>query len=137
MTTYAQWMNGLAAISVTGVAKNYGTDAPQSLTTPQLPAMWVRFPRGEQAPLTAEGGANLGKELRAEIVVIVAPVLQGFHSDRVDEVLTMMDNLSDALADNPVGISKNSWSIRPYVIEQEDNRGPSYTVVIAEVWATG
>ena len=137
MTTYAGWMNGLAAISVTGVTKNFGTDAPQALVDAHLPAMWVRFPHGEVAPLTAEGGARLGKELRAEIVVIVAPVLHGFHSDRVDEVLAMMDNLAEALAANDVGIGKNSFSIRPFVIAQEGDQQKQYTVVIAEVWATG
>jgi len=138
MTTYAAWINGLAGISVTGVTKNYGTDAPTALVDAQLPAMWVRFPRGEQAPITAEGGANLQKRLRAEVVVIVAPVLHGLHSDRVDEVLTMMDNLSTALANNDVAISKNEFSIRPYVIESDSaSGGKQYTAMVAEVWATG
>jgi len=137
MTTYAAWMNGLAAISVTGIVKNFGTDAPMTLVDAQLPAMWVRFPRGEAAPLTAEGGARLGKELRAEVVVMISPVMQGFYSDRVDEVLSMMDNLSSALADNDVGIGKNSYSIRPYVVNQEGDHQKQYTVVIAEVSATG
>jgi len=136
MTTYKAWMNGLAAINVTGVVKNCGTDAPQSFADPQLPLMWVRFPRGEQAPLSMEGGANIGKELRAEVVVIVAPILKGHHSDRVDEVLTMMDNLATALTANDVGISKNSFSIRPYMI-QEEGSNVGYAVVGAEVWATG
>ena len=137
MTTYAGWMNGLAAISVTGVVKNYGTDAPTTLVDAQMPAMWVRFPRGEQAPLTAEGGAKLQKQLRAEIIIMVAPVMQGFHSDRVDEVLAMMDNLSNALADNIVGMSKNSFSIQPYIIGQEGEHQKQYTALVAEVWATG
>jgi len=140
MTTYTGWIAGLAAISVTGVAKNFGKAVPQTLLPPQLPAMWVRYPRGDQMPIVAEGGGRFGKTLRAEIVIVVSPCRDGFHADIVDSVLTMMDNLSSALADNEPALSKNNWSIRPGVLRRTgatESETIDYDAVFADVSATG
>lgn len=99
MTTYRAFVDGLEALTVTGVVHAFTSGPPASLPTAQLPAMWVDFPgeggRTEDGwTFQAEGG---WPALKATVVIAYEAVEQGLRGVTFDGVVDMVDNLATAL----------------------------------------
>lgn len=90
------FVNGLEAMTVTGVTRNHTQGQPSSLNTADLPALWVDMPRADAVPSTSAGG-SLDRTLTADLVVAIEPVGQNRRPTNFDAVTSMMDALHTAL----------------------------------------
>jgi len=132
MTTYAEFLNGLSALSVEGVARPFD-HPPASLNASDLPAMWVQLPRGDDRPIAFQRGAYWAT-LRADLVVAVAAVAQGTQEENFAATVAMMDAVSAALRDADLSAGPQRWTIRQDVVEVA---GVAYWAVVAEVEGGG
>jgi len=130
---YKDFADGIAALSITGVTRNYGTEPPASLKTADLPASFVISPRGQNDPFAFTGGATTAM-LTVQLVVCIEPVGQNLASQNAADTLTLIDATVTALAGTNVGISKSEFEIRQVIY---DVGGESYWALIANVSARG
>lgn len=130
MTTYTAFTAAIAALTVTGVSKQY-TAPPASLATADLPASWPGLPRGEDGGLTFQSAGGW-PVLFCDLVIAIEPVAQNTQSANYTTTVAIMDNLSTALqAATGLGRSKVSWSITANVqIQVADT---TYWAVIATI----
>lgn len=128
----------LAALSITGVHRNYGTQQPLSIPSANIPAQFVAFPTADNAPWVATGGASLSQTLRAELYVIAKPIAKGRPID-VSDPLEMLDNVVAALgATTALARSKPKFSVRVTALSfGEGPDAPQYWAIVADVSATG
>jgi hypothetical protein len=96
ITTLAGFIDALEALSVTGVNKNFTNGPPRTLSTAQIPALWVELPESDDAILTfqAQGG---WPSLRATMVIAAEPVAQSLQEVNFALCVTLLDNLATAL----------------------------------------
>ncbi len=132
ITTYVEFLNGLAALTVSGVTSKL-THPPVSLSSAELPVQWVQLPTGNEAPITF-GTAGGWPTFQAEFVVAVEAVAQ----DRVEEsfaaTVSMLDNVSSALRGASLTRGPLRWSVRAVVLEVA---GLAYWAVVATVEGSG
>ncbi len=132
MTTYAQFVAGVAALGISGVARQF-SHPPEALNTDDLPAQWVQLPRGQEHALTFKANGGWPR-LRVDLVVAIRPVAQATSAENFTAVLTMMDAVSSALRGADVCRGVLEWSIRQDVVEVA---GVAYWAVVAEVEGGG
>lgn len=132
ITTYAGFLGGLAALTVSGVTSKL-TYPPVSLSSAELPAQWVQLPSGGEAPITF-GSAGGWPTFQAELVVAVEAVAQGREGESFAATVSMLDNVSSAL--RGVNLTKGPvhWSVRAAVLEVA---GLAYWAVVATVEGSG
>jgi len=134
MTTYANFVSNLGDLSITGVTRAYD-EPPTSLSTADLPALWVQFPVGEEGPLTfqAHGG---WPTLRAQLVIAYEAVGQSTQAANFSGTVAMMDNIAKALhpAIGTVVKGKLTWTIRQGIVTVA---GQDYWAVITDVEGHG
>jgi hypothetical protein len=132
MTTYASFIAGLATLDVAGVKRVFDYP-PAALNTADLPTMWVQLPWGESGALTFQ--VNDGwPTLRAQIIIAAEAVGQERQSVNYAAVVTLMDNLSAALAGADVLRGPLSWTVRQGIVEVA---GAQFWSVIADVEGRG
>lgn len=129
------FMDNLAAVSISGISKNYAREAPiGGIPSANLPASWVRVTETLSEPWVMESGPGFGR-LSAEVVIAVKPVSQYPLSDDSD-LVTLMDNARTALSTAVVGSSLSTVRIsKPEVWTFEDNL--TYLVFVVRVEASG
>lgn len=133
-TTYTNFVTNLGDLSITGVKRAYD-EPPQSLSSADLPALWVELPTGEEGPYTL--GAHGGyPTFRAELVVAVEAAGQSRQPERWSDCLTMMDNVATALrgAVKTVVRGQLSWTIALETIPVAE---VSYWAIVASVEGHG
>jgi len=116
LATFTMFVGGLADLEVTGVAKNFKWDQPESLNSAQCPAKWVSLPESDSQLMTLEGGAAT-HIMRLNLWIAVAPVAQDVPELRFRAAVEMMDRLFHALAHedldtDDISISKLTWTMR-------------------------
>ena len=131
-TTYANLVAALEAMSVTGVVRTYTQGPPQSISTADLPAMFVSIPVGGEEPLLAKSAT--WATLRADVVMVYEPMNQNTPGANFDGTITAMDNLVTALRSLSIGQRAPSWQmqVQPVSIGQVD-----YWAIIATVETEG
>ena len=135
MTTYRAFVDGLEAISVTGVVRSYTQGPPSGSTgVGDCPAMYVNKPGGDERSIVFGSHGGQGTK-RAEIVILVEPVAQNRQPENFDNTVDMMDNLSTALQNaSCLTKSKLSWSMDQTTRE---GAGLAYWAVVATVEGHG
>jgi len=109
--TYTQFVEALAAISVTGVQRRFGAP-PNQLSSADLPAQWPRLPDGDSEIATF--GDEMGLDtLRCDLVVCVEAIGQNTQPVNYARCLQLVDGLQAALTtaartDNVI----DRWTLR-------------------------
>ena len=94
MTTNAEWLDAVQALSPTGITRVYA-QRPDSLTTADLPAAWPMLPvvdRGE--PITT--CVDLSKVRTLGYMVAHNPIGQDIPAENLEALATLVDNLETA-----------------------------------------
>lgn len=98
MTTMVEFYTALTGMVVTGVKRRY-TAPPQQLASADLPAQWVNLP-GAANNLDSELASacyGLAKTRQATLVIATEAAGLGTNPANTTALLTMMDNLENAL----------------------------------------
>lgn len=123
-TTYNQVVDGLEALTVTGVTRKYTSGPPASLSSADLPAQFVLMPSGEEDP-AAVGTGSEWPRMAADLVIATEAVGQNTMAANYDALVDQCDNLVTALRGLDLGKVRPSWSIRLAIV----------TVARVEYWA--
>lgn len=132
MTTYSEFVSGLAALVVDDVRLRL-VAPPVTLSAADLPAQWIQFPRADERPVVFFHSGDW-PILRADLVVAVVAVADGRQDENFTATLAMMDAVSDALSTANVCLSQLSWRIRQDVVMVAET---AYWAVVAEVEGSG
>lgn len=119
------FVNTLAALSVTGVTRNY-TEPPQQVNSTDLPCMWPMVPDAEHEIISLTSGAGL-LTVTCDLMILIEMELQDRNSVKFSATLAIIDALDAALAaETDAGIDgwnissnfdeKNNWQIIATVI---------------------
>ena len=109
MTTMAAYIAGLEGLSITGVTMVAG-GPPGSPSSASLPLGFVNLPSADNAAITF--GDTLWPTLRADLVILVEPVSLNLSTVTRDDIVTIMDNVTTALAAADITKSKLNWTMR-------------------------
>ncbi len=95
MTTNAQWLAGIQAMSVTGVTKTYSYP-PTSLNTADLPAAWPhQFDMSLNNIISS--CSDLNKARTCNYFIALEPTPQSTQSANYEAMIAMVDNLETAI----------------------------------------
>lgn len=110
MTTYAQWVTGLAGLSVTGVTTKVA-NPPQTVNDADLPLSFPRLPTGGNTVIALTGGMGL-KEATAELVFVVRPLTLSSNKTEFPILLGLLDGIEAALSAAVLTWGIDRWSVR-------------------------
>ena len=131
--TYSQFVDAVQALSITGVNRQYEAP-PRKFNSADLPCSFVRFPRGDNDPMTFEGRTAGFRGRTLDLIVVYDSTALGADADFTDTI-TMMDNVETALLTLSIGHSKPTWRIRSQLYQETAER--RYWAVIATIQGTG
>ena len=132
-TSYADFVEQLAALSVTGVTRTY-TEPPQQISATDLSIMYLELPSGTEGALTAQSAGGW-PQMACNLVVLVNPAMQDTSAANYAASIAMIDALSTApRSANYLGKTSPSWSIR---VDRVFAGASLYWAVIAEVRTSG
>jgi hypothetical protein len=125
MTSYADFVSGLAGLEITGVSRQYD-HPPASINSADFPLSFPLLPSGSEGALTfqAHGG---WPTFKCELIIVYQAVGQSRHDDNFTGTVALIDNVAEALR-GAVGTfckGKVTWDIRQTVV----------TVAGADYWA--
>jgi hypothetical protein len=128
-TTYAAFVDGLEALTVSGVTRVF-QGPPAALNTADLPAMWCQAPRGEEGAMTFLPGTGGWPSLVVDLLIATEPVGQSIQASNFALQVQLLDALATALRGADIGRAPLSWSIRAVQITVAGNAywGVSATV---------
>ena len=131
-TTYADFIDALEALAITGVVKTF-QGPPASLDTADLPARWVQMPKGKEPLLTFQTAGGW-PTLTADLVVAIGPNAQDTQAANFAAQVTMLDAVAAALRGADLTKAKHTWEIRAGGVKVA---GVAYWAVIATVTGKG
>lgn len=136
MTTYAQFMAALGALSVTGVSKTYGygETPPASLNAADLPALWINLPEGDQRQMVSFASNDQWPTFSADIIVAVQPVAHKTAAEGLQATVEMMDAVTVALADARPAKTRPGWTQVARVVTVANI---DYLAVVVRITASG
>lgn len=134
MTTTASFYAALAALSITGVKRSFGYE-PDSVTTADLPAFYVRLPQSDAGRNSgwAASCSDASKERRAEVVILIEAAGQDRTAANFANTLTYFGRLETALDAADIGVYSD-YVIRAGVVQKNET---PYWAVIAEYSTRG
>ena len=133
MTTYAQWVTGLAGLTVTGVVKKQAYP-PQQVNDADLPLLFPRLPTGGNEVIALTGGMGL-KEATAELVILTRPGLLSTQKTEFPILLGLLDAVETTLTAAVLTWGLDRWSVRVEDITLGDG-ATIYRAIIATVEGT-
>ena len=130
--TFLEFAQGLAAMAVVGVKRDFGMEPPKSLSDAMLPAKFLRLPRGDRAPFAfcIDRGSGM---MTVEVIVCMTPVMQGMPERNFTETVRMMDAVSHAAVNLDVAMSVPTVVVKQIIFKVDVD----YWAVSAEVTARG
>ena len=131
--TIRGFMELLSALVIPGVVRNAGINVPASIPGAALPVSFVTYPSSEETPWTFDGGGT-SPMITTNLIVAVAPIVQGLEESNRLATLDMADSVLLVLANADIALSKLFFKIRCAIIQEA---GIEYHAVIAEVTARG
>ena len=143
-TSLHEFGDGLAAIRITGVRRNFGWGRPTRLGTADLPAQWLPVPlisrqhKAFEATADAKTGVALSN-LSMEIVIAVEVVnTEIMNEPNTESVATMIDNIVKDIMNADIALSWPGQG-RPLDIRGDHVLvgGDVFWAVVATVTATG
>ena len=98
MTTLQNFYYALSRLNVTGVGRTYEYE-PDSLTTADLPALWLALPSTDDGQTSnwATACEATVKSRSAQVIIVIEPAGQDTPAPNTRAVLKMMDALETAL----------------------------------------
>ncbi len=109
MTTNAQWLAGIQAMSVTGVTKTYSYP-PTSLNTADLPAAWPhQFDMNLNNIISS--CSDLNKARTCNYFIALEPTPQSTQSANYEAMIAMVDNLETAIQ----GLTQTATPVMEFV----------------------
>ena len=114
MISMRTFVDGLEALSVTGVERQYLQGPPAGATsTPDLPAMFIYLPQIVGASKITLGNQGGGGTLQAQLLILVEPVAQNKQGVNFDRSVDLADALEATLLDAACAIGGVlGWDIR-------------------------
>lgn len=140
ITTYANFVDALRDMTVTGIARKYESPPAGTIATADLPASFPMLPSGEETPLTLSGeGRHLMPLMRCEMWYLFSPVAQGQANPNYEDTLGMMDHVAAALRSLDVGKTRPNWTIEVaiYDASADATRPAPYWAVRAVIETRG
>lgn len=139
MPTYdfRTYVEGVAATTVPGVTKDFGMEPPQSLSTPMLPAKFLRVPKStrERFAYCVEGADMHGSGMMTvEVIIAIEPVVQGLPEPNFTATVNMSDNVTKAFTKADIAAS---WPTVTTRVQEYTVHGHNYWALVAEVTARG
>lgn len=132
-TSYADFVEQLAALNVDGVTRAY-TEPPQQVNSTDLPISYVDMPSGSEGSLTVQSAGGW-PQMTCNLVVLVNPAMQDATPANYAKAIAMIDALSTALRSaNYLGKTSPSWNIR---VDRVFAGASLFWAVIAEVRVSG
>lgn len=134
---YHDYVTGIAAESVPTVVHDFGMEPPQSLSTADLPAKFLRLPRTnrERFAFAIDGADAHGTGMMTvEVVVAFLPTVQGMPEDNFNQTVQLVDHITKTFTKAKVAISWPTVSCRVTILPVA---GIEYWVILAEVTARG
>lgn len=110
VTSFDTFVDRLHAMAVTGVTRST-RNPPDKLNPTDCPWKFIRMPSGQEGPMTADGEGGWPTH-RAEVVILVEPVLMSTQPANFDLGVDLIDNLSTAFRATKLAQTKNRWTIR-------------------------
>jgi hypothetical protein len=95
MTTFASLVSSISGLTITGVNRTY-TSIPESLSTADLPAQFVRLPNGVMT-YAPSNCYQVGKTRDIELVICVEPLALEVADQNFDDTVAMMDYVETAI----------------------------------------
>jgi len=129
--TLTSFVASLRAVEVTGVRRYYA-GPPASVTTSDLPALWLNGARIAERPL-ARGGVDWATAT-AEFFLVVGPVSQSRPEDSFASSVTYADALRSALAAAALGMGPTTVEVRTAILTINEK---SYWGAVGTVEAQG
>lgn len=139
MTTFAEVVQKLGALTVTGVKRVFTAGPPSQLNAAALPAQWCDMPQGNERPACAGKGGQ-DRTINIDLVIALQAVGQDLRLINWPAAVEMMDNVAAALRawDETGGASPFlgpiSWQSRLTVVEIG---GIGYWAVVTEISGLG
>lgn len=129
--TLRTFVDGLEAMTITGVVRSYLQGPPTSATAvPDLPALFIAYPKGTGSKLVFKGQGGAGS-LTAQLWILVEPVAQSLQGTNYDLSVDLANNLEAALFDLSCAVGGNlGWTIQ---VTNRAVAGTMYWAVIADV----
>ncbi len=129
--TLRTFVDGLEAMTITGVVRSYLQGPPTSATAvPDLPALFIASPRitGSRLVFNGQGGDG---NLQAQLWILVEPVAQSLQGTNYDLAVDLADNLEGAIYDLSCAVGGNlGWAIQ---VLNKPVAGTMYWVVLADM----
>jgi len=130
-TTFRVFVDGLEALTISGVDKMHTSGPPRSVTV--LPCAFVQFPRGESSTVHKGRDAHW-PTLRSDLVVLVEAIPQKTQGINFDATVTMMDSVKTALDGFSKGKTACRWKMDAAAVTIGKTE---FWAVIAEVEVDG
>jgi len=136
---FATYIQGLAALVIPGVTRDYGMEPPGSLNIADMPAKFLRLPVEARSrfALAIDGANAHGSGLMTvEVVIVMEPVAQDLPEPNFTVTVNMCDAATKALVKADVALS---WPEAVTVQVRADIivAGIAYWAVVATVQARG
>ena len=117
MTTYVEYVDGLEALVVTGVARRYTSGPPLSLNTADLPAQWAQLPEGEsEAMVLGDASGSRWPTFSADLIIALEAVGQSTGGVNFDATVAMLENLRTRLERTDLTEAPLSWAMRQAIV---------------------
>ena len=135
MTTYVEYVDGLEALVVSGVARRYASGPPLSLNTADLPAQWVQLPAGEsEAMVLGDASGSRWPTFNADLIVAIEAVGQSTGGANFDAAVATMENLRARLELTDLTEAPLSWAMRQAIVTVA---GQDYWAIVCAVAGQG
>lgn len=135
MTTYVEYVDGLEALVVAGVARRYTEGPPLSLNTADLPAQWVQLPAGEsEAMVLGDAAGSRWPTFSADLIIAIEAVGQSTGGANFDATITLMEALRTRLELTDLTEAPLAWVMRQAIVTVAGN---DYWAVVASVRGQG
>lgn len=128
--TYAEWVAGIAALTVAGV-KTKKAFPPQQVNDADLPLSYPRIPELTEEVAALSGGRGLS-EARAEMVFLLRPTTLSTNATTFAAALTLIDAVAAAYRAATITWGVDRWSTLQ-TIEGLDGGATLYWALVATV----
>lgn len=132
LITLRTFVDGLEAISVTGLVRSYTQGPPSAKpATADLPAMFLHLPQiagATKLVFSEQGGRGA---LQAQVIILVEPIVQNLQGTNFDASVDMVDALETTLIAATCDIGGVlGWTIR---VTNWEVGGQMYWAVVADI----
>jgi hypothetical protein len=108
--TARTWIEGIAALEVEGVRRQY-LYPPQQISDADLPMSFPRLPEANEEVVALSGAVGLTSR-QMEWVFVVRPFMLSTSKTEFEKALDLIDAIGSELRDATVSLSIDNWAIK-------------------------